>query len=543
MANIAHFIASRRDAIIRLWTERAGKAASARGLSHPELQTIMPAFLESLAELGEPTKAARRELVEGHLAARLRQGFSLPEIIEELLLVGTCIAEVSAATPPEDRLASSELQRIMLELQETATAVTELFTQYLLEDQQGEKLHLRRLQAIAAGARGDEHEGGSPLRARLDDVLRVVTDSVSAEGGALLLPEGGRLVTAASCGVLEGVGTDVAAASFAERIAAGDLVTGLVEDVSSSQLPFASVWIARGIRSLLTVRLPARGEPVVGVLCVGRTRDPFTMRDARRLESLGDHLALLLDNAALYAALRQRIAVHESERQLRETFVSVLAHDLRGPLSVARVGASLLVKAPERLDERRDLAVRIVAAIDSTDRMVRDLLDANRIRAGERLSLRLATCDLADVVRGALVELMSQYGDRFEMRGDESVVGTWSEQDLRRVATNLGSNAAKYGDPGTPVTFEIARSERGARLSVHNEGEPLRPEILADPSRPFAREPAAEASGKRGWGLGLTLVKGTVEAHGGSITIDSARGRGTSFVIDLPLDARPFQSG
>jgi len=113
---------------------------------------------------------------------------------------------------------------------------------------------------------------------------------------------------------------------------------------------------------LVAVRLPSRGEPVVGVLYVGRTRDPFTMRDARRLESPGDHLALLLDNAALDAASRQRIAAHESERQLRETFVSVLAHDLPGPLSVARIGASLLVKTPERLDERRDLAARIVAA-------------------------------------------------------------------------------------------------------------------------------------------------------------------------------------
>ncbi len=348
---------------------------------------------------------------------------------------------------------------------------------------------------------------------------------------------------AASCGVLEERAGDGAAGSFAARIGAGDLVSGLVEDVSISRLPFASALIARGVRSLLGVRLPSHGEPLLGVLYVGRTGDPFTMRDARRLEALSDVLAVLLDNAALYAALRQKIAINESERRLRETFVSVLAHDLRGPLSVARVGAALLMKSPERLDERRDLAGRIVAAIDRTDRMVRDLLDANRIRAGERLSLRLAACDLADVVRDALVELVSEHGDRFELRGEESVVGTWSEQDLRRVATNLGGNAAKYGDPGAPVTFEIARTESGARLSIHNEGQPLRPDILADPFHPFVREPAADTSGKRGWGLGLTLVKGTVEAHGGSITIDSAQGRGTTFVIELPLDARPFQSG
>jgi signal transduction histidine kinase len=465
-------------------------------------------------------------------------------MVEELLLLGTCIASTCEAVPRQDRPEASELQPILRELQETAAAVTERFTQFLHEDQQAEKMYLRRLQAIATTAHGQAHGDVPPLRARLGEVLRVVLDAVRVDDGRLLLADdGGRLVVGAAAGVLAGTEAGFAPDAFAARIAAGGPASSVIEDVCASRLPFVSALSARGLRSLLGVRLPVYGEPLVGVLYVGRAGEQFTVQDARRLEVLTDVLAVHLENAALYAALRERIAGYESERQLRETFVSVLAHDLRGPLSIARIGAALLMKAPERLDERHDLAARIVTAVDRTDAMVRDLLDANRIRAGEPLTLRLGPCDLADVVRDAVVELTSTYGDRFELRGEESIVGTWSEHELRRVATNLGSNAAKYGDAGTPVVFELARTERGARFSVHNQGPPLEPEILADPFRPFARAPAAEASGERGWGLGLTLVKGAVEAHGGSIRIDSAPGQGTTFIIELPMDARPFQSG
>ena len=191
--------------------------------------------------------------------------------------------------------------------------------------------------------------------------------------------------------------------------------------------------------------------------------------------------------------------------------------------------------------------------------MVRDLLDANRIRAGKQLMLKLAPCNLFDAVRDAVMELVAESGDvessrtpifssmgdplssPFRVAGDENVAGVWSEQDLRRVAANLGSNAAKYGSQGADIVFSVARSERGARLSVHNEGNPLTPEDVAHVFQPFSRTASAEAGGSRGWGLGLTLVKGTVEAHGGTIHVESAPGQGTTFIVDLPLDSRPFQ--
>jgi signal transduction histidine kinase len=77
---------------------------------------------------------------------------------------------------------------------------------------------------------------------------------------------------------------------------------------------------------------------------------------------------------------------------------------------------------------------------------------------------------------------------------------------------------------------------------VHNEGKPIPTEEQAALFRPFGRAARAVASGQRGWGLGLTLVKGVAEAHGGEVHLESEPGRGTTFTVALPLDARPFQS-
>src|SRR5207237_1414985 len=119
----------------------------------------------------------------------------------------------------------------------------------------------------------------------------------------------------------------------------------------------------------------------VGYIGSAETRS-FTARELRRLESLGQQLTLHMDNAKLYADLREHVDRLNSERDLRERFVSVLAHDLRGPLSSAKMSAQILMQYPELLDERRDLAIKIDRNLDRTDRMIRDLLDANRIRAG-----------------------------------------------------------------------------------------------------------------------------------------------------------------
>ena len=291
----------------------------------------------------------------------------------------------------------------------------------------------------------------------------------------------------------------------------------------------------------MAVRLPEHG-PLVGILYAVRARESFTAREIRRLEAIGALLAVLLENARLDAALRLRIQESETEKRLRETFVSILAHDLRGPLSVSRLAAGALAKMPEAAETRMLLAKRVLSGLERADRMVTDLLDANRIRAGERLALDLAPCDLAAIAREVAGELAVVHGARFRVSGDPSVEGIWSADHLRRIVTNLAVNAVKYGEADTRVDLDVRATDSAATLSVHNVGAPISADEIPRLFEPFSRARSSRRSGIAGWGLGLVLVKGSVEAHGGSVSARSSKQRGTTFTVALPRDARPFQA-
>ena len=200
------------------------------------------------------------------------------------------------------------------------------------------------------------------------------------------------------------------------------------------------------------VRLPPHHD-LLGIMYIGiaEARE-FTPREVGRIASLGERLAIHLENARLFAELHDKIVALDLEKSLREMFVATLAHDLRGPLSAARLAADLLIDQPASLDERRELAVRIVRGIDRVERMIRDLLDANRVRAGERLPLRLDECDLVGVANRVAAEARALHGDRFVVHAGEPVIrGVWSEDELRRALWNLVTNAVKYGAATPPI--------------------------------------------------------------------------------------------
>lgn len=546
MARLAEIIRAHHAQILELWTMRARKAAAARGLARPEFQNLFSAYLRSLAEAGDDLgrfQGERRHLVESHLSSRLRQGFQLAEIVEEFALLGRCIAATwnsdGAIAPPS----LPEIEKLFEELHLTSAAVTELFTRHMIQDEQTEKRFIRLIQDVASATLSED---APPLETRLKDVLALVIEAMGSESAALSLynPATGEQTFEAAVGAgaeeLERNVGSLDVSSFAGSVAARSDSTSVL-DAEVTELVVSDALRRSGIRALLGMRLPPRHR-LLAILYVGLTeKRAFTPREIHRLESLGQHLTIHLDNARLYADLRRHVGELDAERDLRERFVSILAHDLRGPLSAAKLSAQLLIENPSLLDVRRDLAVKIDRNIDRTDRMIRDLLDANRIRAGERLPLRIDECDLGGVALDVFEELVAAVGDRFSVEAEDKVRGFWSSDELRRALWNLATNAVKYGAPDRPITLKVRRTAHGAAASVHNWGTPISADDQTGLFRPFSRTHAAQLGGQKGWGLGLTLVQGCAAAHGGHVVVESNEKDGTTFTLELPLDARPFQ--
>lgn len=224
---------------------------------------------------------------------------------------------------------------------------------------------------------------------------------------------------------------------------------------------------------------------------------------------------------------------------LREKIMVTLAHDLRSPLSAAKAGAALILRRPADPSVPR-WASRIDENIERVDRMLRSLLDVSRAGSGAQLALDLGPCDLVAVVRGIVERLELSHGDRFVVIAPGELRGTWSADALGRAVENLVANALKYGDPHQRVTITLATEQERASVAVHNHGSFIPQRERETLFEAFRRSEKAEKS-VRGWGLGLALVRAVAEAHGGSISVESLPGTGTTFLIDLPLDSRPFQ--
>ena len=151
--------------------------------------------------------------------------------------------------------------------------------------------------------------------------------------------------------------------------------------------------------------------------------------------------------------------------------------------------------------------------------------------------LGIATA-LVERVLEVLEDLRLLHGERFELHAPPDAPGHWDGERLKQALHNLLENAVKYGRIGAPISVRVDVGDGRLRLSSHNLGEPIPPDVLPDLFRPFRRAPAAISGGKPGWGLGLMLVQSIAEAHGGSVSAESSQELGTTFTIDVLLDAR-----
>jgi len=162
-----------------------------------------------------------------------------------------------------------------------------------------------------------------------------------------------------------------------------------------------------------------------------------------------------------------------------------------------------------------------------------NLLDASRLRSGQGLKLEFEECSFDSLVRNVVEDLSFAHGDRFIITSDADIRSKCSSKEIRRVIENLAINGVKYGAPDTPITLTLQRIETHISLTVHNEGAPIPLDAQSILFQQFRRTVSAEE--QTGWGLGLFLAKGIVEAHDGTIEVKSAEGKGTSFIVKLPI--------
>ena len=233
----------------------------------------------------------------------------------------------------------------------------------------------------------------------------------------------------------------------------------------------------------------------------------------------------------------------DTVRETSEQYTATLTHDLRGPISAAKAGAQLIMRAIDKPDLCLKNAKRIVENLGRMDRMIQDLLDADRIRAGLSLSLELEKCDPIAIASELVDEMVTVYGDRLKLLADGKIEAWWSRDLVRRSLENLVSNAAKYGDQRADITARIREAGTSVELTVHNEGSPISEDEQRTLFLKYRRSRSAEKSLVKGWGLGLTLVSGVVKAHHGSIKVESSVKGGTSFIMTLPKDCRGFVNG
>ncbi len=254
-----------------------------------------------------------------------------------------------------------------------------------------------------------------------------------------------------------------------------------------------------------------------------------------------------VDLAAMVRELAAAKSAAETANAAKDDFLAVLSHELRTPLTPALVAASALQSAPsvDPVELRESLAI-IRRNIELEARLVDDLLDVTRITRG-KLRIQSTPVDLHTVLRDALTIAASALREKQISPvvkladGQPAIRGDAAR--MVQVFSNLLTNAAKFTPFGGTVTIRTALLNGDARVEIEDTGIGIAPEVLPRIFDPFRQGEAGTTRRFGGLGLGLSVAKGLVEAHGGTIGARSAgHQQGTIFTVELPVLAAQVAS-
>lgn len=242
------------------------------------------------------------------------------------------------------------------------------------------------------------------------------------------------------------------------------------------------------------------------------------------------------DLAAQHARDEQELAQARAQAEDRALFaeqlVGMVSHDIRNPLSVIHMSALLLERGVPPAQHKAAVA-RVARAVQRVQHLIADLLDFTQVRLGGGLGMKKAECDLHQAIADSVAELAVAFPDRtlrHERSGEPR--GFVDAERIVQAVGNLVGNAATHGAPDLPITVRSETVDGQFRISVHNEGKPIPPELV--PRLFDAMVRGADAGAGKGVGLGLFIVREIVRAHGGRVEVHSTAEEGTRFELRFP---------
>jgi signal transduction histidine kinase len=288
---------------------------------------------------------------------------------------------------------------------------------------------------------------------------------------------------------------------------------------------------AQGVRSYMAVPLLVKGTLVGAMTFVAAPTRRYTRDDLHLAEELGRRAALSVANARLYHGA-------EDALRARDEFLSIAAHEIRGPITSIHMAVQGLRK--RKIPEAA--MAKVLGIIEREDRrlarFVDELLDLGRIRGG-RFHLTYEEVDLSEVVREATARLGAELagsGSSLSVSTEGPLVGRWDRFRLEQLVTNVLSNAIKFG-LGKPIAISVRAHGGTVSLVVEDHGIGIPAHMLERIFLPFERGVAVRHYG--GLGLGLYIARTVVEDLGGTIRVESRPHAGSTFTVELPRSRSP----
>jgi signal transduction histidine kinase len=283
-----------------------------------------------------------------------------------------------------------------------------------------------------------------------------------------------------------------------------------------------------------------RGPQIMGLLAVADRigRAPFTDEDLNLLLALAGQATIAVENLRLHEEIKKANELLQEYDRLKSEFVGIVAHDFRKPLMAIRGFAELVLEEADLpVDTRQDFMRTVISETEHLALLANDTLLITQIETGQ-MSYNFREIDVGPFLLDSMPLGLSDHSVLMDVPAGFPKI--WADPDrLRQVLTNLVTNAVKYSPAGGSIIVRMR--ERGTQhivVEVIDHGLGIPAEQIGKLFQKFARVRNEDHLRVSGTGLGLYICRLIVEGHGGQIWVESEVGKGSTFGLSLPLDAR-----